>query len=279
MKGRAFITLFAITALALGCSNSEKPAPNGTSTTGTTATTATTGTTGSAQGALKELKTEDLEPGKGPAAEEGDTLTMLYRGKLANGTVFDGNMDDAYKPLPDKDPFPVALGMGMVIKGWDKGLIGIKVGGVRKISVPPDLGYGPSGSGQIPPNADLYFTVKCLDIVKKGEEMVIDTNDVKVGSGAEVKKGDKVTVHYVGKLLSDKQFDSSRDPGKSPYTFTVGAGEVVPGFDKGVLGMKKGGLRKVRIPPQAAYGANPQGGIPPNSVLMFEIEVLKINGK
>lgn len=276
MKGRAFITLFAIAALAIGCSNSSKSETPTTSTTGGTAST----TGAAAGGAVKELKIETLEEGKGPGAADGDNLTMLYRGKLVDGTVFDGNMDDSYKPIAEKDPFSLALGMGMVIKGWDKGLQGIKTGEVRKISIPTDLAYGSAGSGAaVPPNADLYFTVKCLDIVKRGEEMVIDTTDMKVGTGPEVKKGDKVTVHYVGKLLNDKEFDSSRVPGKSPLPFTVGAGDVVPGFEKGVLGMKKGGIRKIRIPPEAAYGANPTGGIPPNSVLMFEIEILTINGK
>jgi len=141
------------------------------------------------------------------------------------------------------------------------------------------MGYGAQGSGEkIPPNSDLVFTVKCLDIVHQGEEKVIDIKDLKVGSGAEVKNGDKVTIHYVGTLLNGKQFDSSREKNQ-PFEFTVGAGEVVAGFDKGLLGMRRGGLRKLRIPPMAAYGSNPNGGIPPNSVLNFEIECLKINGK
>jgi len=205
-------------------------------------------------------------------------LTMLYRGKLVNGTVFDSNMEEDGKPSPGKDPFSLVLGMGMVIPGWDKGLVGCKVGELRKLSVPSKLAYGEKGQGQIAPNSDLIFTVTCLDIVRKGEEMVIDTTDLKKGTGPAVKKGDKVTIHYVGKLLNDKQFDSSRDK-KTPFSFTVGAGEVVPGFDKGVMGMQKGGLRKLRIPPQAAYGADPTGGIPGNSVLIFEIELLKLNGK
>lgn len=277
MKGRAFITLFAIALLAIGCSKgSKEPTPENP----TTATTAGGATTGGTTGAVSDLKIETIQPGKGPGAEDGDTLSMLYQGKLTNGSVFDGNMDDAYKANVEKPPFSLVLGMGTVIKGWDQGLVGIKVGEVRKISIPSELGYGASGQGEtIPPNADLVFSVKCLDIVKRGEEMVIDTNDIKVGSGAEVKKGDKVTVHYVGKLLNGKQFDSSREAGKTPLAFTVGNAEVVPGFEKGVIGMKKGGLRKVRIPPGAAYGAAPQGGIPPNSVLTFEIEIMTINGK
>lgn len=228
---------------------------------------------------IDKLKTEDLVPGKGHAAGNGDLLTVLYEGRLTNGKIFDGNMSTPdYKPIPGKDPFALTVGMGMVIQGWDKGLVGIKTGGVRKIWIPSHLGYGPSAAGEIPPNSDLIFTVKCIDIVKKGEELVIDIQNVKPGSGNAVKNGDKVSVHYVGTLLTGKKFDSSRDR-KEPFKFTVGKGEVVPGFDKGVVGMKKGGVRKLRIPPQAAYGASPMGGLPPNSVLNFEIELLSINGK
>lgn len=269
MKVNSFIIPIALMALMTGCSKGDDKAASSGS---------TAGTNQPAVPALKELKKEVIKPGTGEGAKNGDMLTMLYRGKLTNGAVFDGNMDDEFKPTPDKDPFALNLGMGMVIKGWDQGLVGVKVGEVCKLSIPPDLGYGDKGSGQIPPNSDLYFTVKCLDIIRQGEENVIDITDVKVGTGPEVKKGDKITVHYVGTLLNGKQFDSSRDK-NTPFSFTVGAGEVVPGFDKGVIGMKKDGKRNVRIPPAAAYGANPSNGLPANSVLKFELEVLTVNGK
>lgn len=274
MKGRAFITLFALVALFVGCSKSDKAPESSTSTGGATQGQATSGK-------LTELKTETLEEGKGAiSAENGDMLTMLYRGTLANGTVFDGNMDESHVAIPEKDPFALTLGMNMVIQGWEKGLVGIKVGEIRRISIPSELGYGSADKGNIPPNSDLFFDVKCLDIVKKGEEKVIDTEDIKVGTGEPVKSGDTVEIHYVGKLLNGKQFDSSRDR-KETFKFKVGAQplEVVPGFDKGVQGMKKGGIRKLRIPPQAAYGAEASGALPGNSVLNFEIEVLRINGK
>lgn len=272
MKARPFIPI-AILAVALaGCSSSESPKDS--------VVTPKPGETkpAVAMGDVQELKIETVTPGKGDGAKSGDMLTMMYRGTLMDGTVFDGNMDEKGEPVPGKPPFALELGIGMVIKGWDDGLVGIKVGETRKLLIPSELGYGAQGQGQIPPNADLAFSVKCLDIVKKGEEMIIDTTDVKEGSGPEVKKGDKVTIHYVGTLVNGKQFDSSRDKNE-PFTFEVGARMVVPGFDKGVMGMKKGGIRKLRLPPDAAYGADATGGIPPNSVLLFEIELLKINGK
>lgn len=102
-------------------------------------------------------------------------------------------------------------------------------------------------------------------------------SDEAVGQGPSAKTGDRVTVHYTGWLTSGKKFDSSKDHGK-PFTFTLGAGEVIPGWDKGVVGMKVGGRRKLTIPPDLGYGDRGAGGvIPPNATLQFEVELLKIN--
>lgn len=104
--------------------------------------------------------------------------------------------------------------------------------------------------------------------------------DEKVGTGAEAKRGDKVTVHYTGWLYNNgqkgKKFDSSVDRGE-PFTFNLGAGQVIPGWDQGVAGMKVGGKRTLIIPADLAYGSRGAGGvIPPNATLMFDVELLKV---
>ena len=107
--------------------------------------------------------------------------------------------------------------------------------------------------------------------------MSLKIEDLKVGTGAEAKKGQHVTVHYVGTLTSGKKFDSSRDRGEG-FGFNLGAGEVIQGWDQGVAGMKVGGLRKLTIPPEMGYGAR---GFPPvipgNSTLIFEVELLGVS--
>lgn len=204
-------------------------------------------------------------------AESGDRVYMLYRGTLTNGKEFDSNMSE------DKDVFTFVIGEGQVIKGWDQGIPGMKVGGERKLSIPSDLGYGAQGAGEnIPPNSDLLFDVKLLYIVKKGQDGVFDYVDLKQGTGPAVKKGDRVTVHYTGKFLNGRKFDSSLDR-KEPFSFKVGAGEVIKGWDYGVLGMKKGGKREIILPPAIAYGPGGTEGIPANAALHFTIEVLSIN--
>jgi FKBP-type peptidyl-prolyl cis-trans isomerase len=110
-------------------------------------------------GGVTKLKIEDLRPGTGAAAKDGDPLTMNYKGTLLNGDVFDQSYG--------KEPFQFTLGSGQVIKGWDQGIKGMKVGGKRKLTIPADLAYGPTGQGSIPGGATLVFEVELLGVNKK----------------------------------------------------------------------------------------------------------------
>ncbi|OGA72589.1 MAG: peptidylprolyl isomerase [Betaproteobacteria bacterium RIFCSPLOWO2_12_FULL_65_14] len=100
--------------------------------------------------------------------------------------------------------------------------------------------------------------------------------DVTVGRGELAKRGDDIVVHYVGKLLDGKQFDSSRSR-RDPLDFALGAGDVIKGLDQGVEGMRVGGVRKLTIPAELAYGDQGCGGvIPPHATLVFDVELLEI---
>jgi len=102
--------------------------------------------------------------------------------------------------------------------------------------------------------------------------------DLNVGEGAEAVAGKQVTVHYTGWLTNGTKFDSSLDRGE-PFDFSLGRGQVIRGWDEGVAGMKVGGKRKLTIPPEMGYGARGAGGvIPPNATLVFEVELLAVNG-
>jgi FKBP-type peptidyl-prolyl cis-trans isomerase len=101
-------------------------------------------------------------------------------------------------------------------------------------------------------------------------------NDVVVGSGLEAKTGQKVSVNYILSLSDGTVLQNSKDFGQ-PFQFTIGAGEVIPGWEMGFAGMKVGGIRTIIIPPELAYGANQVGPIPPNSTLVFTIELISAN--
>jgi len=105
------------------------------------------------------LKYEDMAEGNGAEAAAGQRVSVHYTGWLTDGSKFDSSVDR-------NDPFQFALGAGMVIRGWDEGVQGMKVGGKRKLTIPPNLGYGAQGAGGvIPPNATLVFDVELLEIL------------------------------------------------------------------------------------------------------------------
>lgn len=131
-------------------------------------------------------------------------------------------------------------------------------------------------------------------VTRKSEEKMTDTNinlpvqatqgavpsglkieDIQVGSGPEVKSGDTVTINYKGTLTDGTKFDSSYDRG-TPFTTQIGVGQVIKGWDEGVIGMKAGGRRKLTIPSDLAYGGRDIPGIPANSILVFELELIAV---
>lgn len=101
--------------------------------------------------------------------------------------------------------------------------------------------------------------------------------DVKVGPGDEVRVGEKVTIHYKGWLDNGKVYGKSKKPGGKPMTFRVGQGEVIPGWDEGLVGMRVGGIRLLTIPPSLGYGDRAYGKIPANSTLHMRIFVIKVD--
>ncbi|CAN5168932.1 hypothetical protein BH09MYX1_BH09MYX1_29390 [soil metagenome] len=140
-------------------------------------------------------------------------------------------------------------------------LLAASSGCSKKVDEPGSSVFKPTTADPLPPGP---------------KELMIE--DVKVGSGDRaVKAGDKISVHYTGTLMNGRKFDSSRDSGK-PFEFTVGQG-VIKGWSEGVVGMKKGGQRKLTIPSELGYGKAGSGEtIPPDAGLKFDIELLDFAG-
>jgi peptidylprolyl isomerase len=114
--------------------------------------------TGKAVTTKSGLRYVDLTVGKGPMPKAGQTISVLYTGKLTNGKVFDSTS------TRNNEPFETPIGVGQVIKGWDEGMLTMRVGGKRRLTIPPSLGYGAEAQGPIPPNSTLIFDVQLLAI-------------------------------------------------------------------------------------------------------------------
>ncbi len=233
-----------------------------------------------------KLVITDISPGTGDGAASGDTLAMFYVGVLsADGTRFDGNFG--------AEPFIFTLGQGNVIEGWDKGLIGIKVGGRRQLDIPSDLAYGEQGAGDvIKPNSALSFIVEASSIIpaSKPEDAPkvtvvgasarsdLKIDDLRKGSGDEVKKGAKIAVQIVSFRADTGAELTNSWTTLTPITLALIDEQNIPGLIKGLPGMKVGGRRKLTIPFMDVFGgaANDDLGLPANTDLVVIVDVIAI---
>jgi peptidylprolyl isomerase len=230
------------------------------------------------------LQYTEVRAGSGPKPQPGEVVAVHYTGRLEDGTVFDSSRERG-------EPLRFPLGKGYVIPGWDEGIALMSQGGQATLVVPPDLAYGEEGfSSVIPPNATLTFDVELLEIspgspaapTAVDESQYITTEqgikyvDLVAGEGPVVNNGQLVVAHYTGWLEDGAKFDSSLDRG-APYTFNLGMGQVIAGWDLGLRGMKVGATRQLVIPPELAYGEEGYPPtIPPNATLIFEIQLLEV---
>ncbi len=213
--------------------------------------------------------------GDGAEVQADDFVMVHYTGWLsvegAKGEQFDSSVERG-------EPIGFPLGRSFVIQGWDKGLPGMKVGGRRTLIIGPELGYGAQGRPPvIPPNSTLIFDVEIVDVPKVDVEVLTE------GTGPAAELGDNISVDYTGWVWENgskgEEFDSSANAGR-PYSFTLGARMVIPGWDLALEGLKVGTKARLIIPPVLAYGKRGSGPkIPPEATLCFEVELMEITGK
>jgi peptidylprolyl isomerase len=208
-------------------------------------------------GEVTELTITDLSDGTGAEAADGDTVVVHYVGvRSEDGTEFDNSYDRG-------QPFSVTLGAGMVIAGWDQGLVGVKQGGQRQLDIPTDLAYGDSPQGDvIQPGDALTFVVDVVAVIPKSDPADAPTveveagttvdslaiEDLEAGEGDEVETGQTVAFDYIFiRTDTGEQLESSWETG-SPQTLPFDEAQLPPVLFDAFAGVKVGTVRKVSIP-------------------------------
>lgn len=212
-----------------------------------------------------KVEIKDTLEGKGLVSQPGDILTVDYTGKLVDGKQFDSSVG--------KKPFQFIIGAGQVIKGWEQGMLGMKPGGKRELTIPSDLGYGANGAGEtIPPNSVLKFDVSMIKIDRIKSEILTK------GTGTAVAKGgDSCELHVELSDTAGKVLWTTKEGAGQLFPITIGRTGLIKGFTAGVIGMKQGEIRKITVPGEFGYG--PEGRPPtiaPNATLIFKIEMVKL---
>jgi len=197
-----------------------------------------------------------------------DFVRYHFNGTLLDGTAFDSSY--ARKQTHDS-----LVGEGWLIKGMDEGLLGMCVGEIRNILIPPFKAYGEKGSGtEIPPQATLVFDVLLVDIHNPKDNVTVEHQVVPESCTRKTVVGDYIRYHYNGSFLNGNTFDTSYQR-NSTYNTYIGMGYVIAGMDQALLGVCIGERRRVIIPPHMAYGERGAGNvIPPSAVLVFDIHVI-----
>lgn len=233
--------------------------------------------------APSELVRNVLQEGTGEPAAAGDTVIVDYIGVRADDGL---EFDNSY----DREPFPVVLGQGNVIQGWDEGLIGAQTGERVQLDIPSDLAYGPDArSAVICENEDLSFVIDVRVVVGAVDPADVPTEpgipfsegatdttfeDLVVGEGASLEIGQTAVIRYVN-FRGDNGVVLETNWGPDPLQVPFGE-NLLPGLLEGMTGMNVGGRRAITIPPVDGFGedGNPEGGLPIDTDMIFLIELL-----
>jgi len=268
----AGLMLFALLSCSNGSSVKAETNTEENMTTGDTTTTAS------------GLKVVFTKRGDGVQAVAGNVVSVHYVGKLQDGTEFDNSVKRG-------EPIEFPLGQGMVIPGWDEGIALMQVGDKASLVIPPAIGYGDRDMGTIPPNSTLYFDVELVAVkeVKQPKPFDIEGKKVeKTPSGlqyvmvVENPDGEQAYANMTAEVeyslyLEDGTMVDSSIPRGTPFKFTLGAGQVIPGWDEGIRLMQVGEKMRLVVPAKLGYGDTGAGDvIPPGATLIFDVELLSV---
>ena len=218
---------------------------------------------------------DDVTIGTGDAAISGDIVRIRYVAWL-----WDEDGQDRKGEQVDSGELEFVLGVDQVLPAFEDGLGNMRVGGLRRLQVPPEYGVGPQGLGNIPPNTTLVIEVELLEVrLVVTSSAPFEIIDLREGDGATAANGYVLTVDYGGWL-----YDASRPDGRgrqfdvnSGFRFSLGLGNVLQGWDQGLVGMRENGERRLIVPPELAYGEQgKRPRVPPNATLVFDVTLFTV---
>ncbi len=226
----------------------------------------------------------ELEKGAGPFPKEHDVVVLNYIGMMSDGTVFDSSYARG-------EPIMYTLGEETTFDDWNEAISLMQIGGKAKIIIPPELILDEaalSNENTALPDAPFIYEVKLVAIssqdayqdVKESDYRVTDSGlkyyDLAAGSGTKAEAGQLISVHYTVWREAGEVVDSTLDRGRA-FRFILGAGQVLPGLDEGVAGMKVGGTRQLFIPPELGYGERGYGlMIDPTENIVYEVMLVDV---
>lgn len=233
----------------------------------------------------------ETKEGDGRQPVDNDSVLVNYIRENLTGFVFETNIESVAKenmlwsPYVTYEPYGFVVGDEKIIEGWNEGIKYMKEGGEATLLIPSSLGYG---------NYEpLLYKITLLKVYSSAEEIeilqqyLLDNNittepkesglyyiETEAGTGIQPQQGDTVDVHYTGRLVDSTVFDTSE--GGDPFSFALGAGDVIQGWDEGIGYMKEDGKAILIIPSSLGYGAPGTGNIPPYSTLIFDVELVDV---
>jgi len=228
------------------------------------------------------LEVQDVEVGDGEEVVPGSEVEVHYTGRLADGSVFDSSVERG-------KTFSFTVGAGEVIAGWEQGLVGMKVGGTRRLEIPAALAYGDRAAGSIPPGSTLYFEVELFAVAAprstpeaprpvaddqwKGGPKGLSRAILTKGDGNKAKKGERVCVDlavWVDGELRDHTYDKP-----SCWWFRYDHSLVMPGLTLGMRGMREGGVRQLKLPVELTKATSrPVVDIEPGADVRIDVELV-----
>ncbi len=233
----------------------------------------------------------ETKEGDGRQPVEGDSVLVNYIRKNLTGYILETNIESVaqqysiWNPYVTYDPFGFSVGSVNIIIGWNEGIKFMKEGGEATLLLPSSIAYY---------NYEpMLFEITLLDVFSPNEETelleqyILENNitteakesglyyiETEAGTGLLPQQGDTVDVHYTGRLVDSTVFDTS--VGGDPFSFALGTGYVIPGWDEGITYMKEGGKATLIIPSVLGYGSSGSGSIPPYSTLIFDVELVDV---